>query len=35
MKRRKRARVQDYLTEKKPIIVATNAFGLGIDRPDV
>ena len=31
MKRRKRARVQDYfLTEKKPIIVATNAFG-----PDV
>lgn len=36
MKRRKRARVQDYfLTEKKPIIVATNTFGLGIDRPDV
>ncbi len=36
MKRSKRALVQDYfLTEKKPIIVATNAFGLGIDRPDV
>ena len=36
MKRCKRAHVQDYfLTEKKPIIVATNAFGLGIDRPDV
>lgn len=36
MRRRKRAHVQDYfLTKKSPIIVATNAFGLGIDRPDV
>lgn len=32
MKRCKRAHVQDYfLTKKRPIIVATNAFGLGID----
>lgn len=36
LKRKKRLAIQeDFLTEKCPILVATNAFGLGIDRPDI
>ncbi len=31
-----RTRVQDrFLTDPAPVVVATNAFGMGIDRPDV
>ncbi|WP_316932015.1 RecQ family ATP-dependent DNA helicase [Bizionia psychrotolerans] len=31
----KDTRLQDWLTEKKLIMVATNAFGMGIDKPNV
>jgi ATP-dependent DNA helicase RecQ len=31
----KKAAFNDWMTEKKPIIVATNAFGMGIDKPNV
>jgi ATP-dependent DNA helicase RecQ len=31
----KKAAFSDWMTEKKPIIVATNAFGMGIDKPNV
>ena len=31
-----RTRVQEYfLSDRGPVVVATNAFGMGIDRPDV
>jgi len=33
-KQRSRA-LEDWLTEKTPIMVATNAFGMGIDKPNV
>lgn len=36
LSKKKRKCVHEYfLKEKRPIVVATNAFGLGIDRPDV
>jgi ATP-dependent DNA helicase RecQ len=31
----KQTAFDDWMTEKKPIIVATNAFGMGIDKPNV
>lgn len=31
----KKNRLRDWLSEKKPIMVATNAFGMGIDKPNV
>ena len=31
----KQTAFNDWMTEKKPIIVATNAFGMGIDKPNV
>ncbi|MFD2550663.1 ATP-dependent DNA helicase RecQ [Bizionia sediminis] len=31
----KETRLQDWLSEKKRIMVATNAFGMGIDKPNV
>ncbi|TXD47314.1 ATP-dependent DNA helicase RecQ [Polaribacter sp. IC073] len=31
----KQTAFKDWMTEKKPIIVATNAFGMGIDKPNV
>ena len=31
-----RARVQDdFMSDAKPVIVATNAFGMGVDKPDI
>lgn len=36
MKDDERAEAQDrFMTEKTPVLAATNAFGMGIDRPDV
>ena len=31
----KQSAFNDWMTEKKPIIIATNAFGMGIDKPNV
>lgn len=31
----KQTAFEDWMSEKKPIIVATNAFGMGIDKPNV
>lgn len=31
----KNERLQDWLNEKTPVMVATNAFGMGIDKPNV
>lgn len=36
MKRAKRSAEQAaFMSRKKPVMVSTNAFGLGIDKPDV
>lgn len=31
----KNNKLQDWLTEKTPVMIATNAFGMGIDKPNV